>query len=118
MHSSRMSSDTPSASLRETKSKSIFRHIVKLFMSFFPPYKSHQNIFSGSVSQNIEDQIVSLETRVVFTRHKHTGQKICLKAWLRHDDELCNAEDERFFEYLLDGFDFNRKFAPGVYLGI
>jgi aminoglycoside phosphotransferase family enzyme len=67
----------------------------------------------------IEHEIALTTTRVIFTRSKRTTQTICLKLWQRSDDEVCNdrlvIRDE---DYLIEGFAFNRKFAPDVYLGI
>lgn len=67
----------------------------------------------------IEYEIALTTTRVIFTRSKRTTQPICLKLWRRSNDEVCNrALVIRDEGYLLEGFTFNRKFAPDVYLGI
>jgi len=67
----------------------------------------------------IEYEIALTTTRVLFTRSKRTTQPICLKLWQRSEDEVCkNKLVISNKAYLLEGFAFNRKFAPGVYLGI
>ncbi len=38
--------------------------------------------------------------------------------WQRSNDELYDSSYPGNIEMLLDGFAFNRKFAPGIYLGI
>ncbi len=65
----------------------------------------------------IVDEIVSSTTRVIFTRRKQDGQPICLKLW--NFENICNPKlVTRDKDYLIEGFDFNRRFAPTVYLGI
>jgi hypothetical protein len=67
----------------------------------------------------IEYEIVLTTTRVIFTRSKQTTQHICLKLWQRSEDEVCNDKLViRSEDYLLEGLEFNRKFAKDVYLGI
>ncbi|SRR6266496_561069 len=79
----------------------------------------------------IEDEVILTMTRVIFTRSKRTAQHICLKLWQRSDDEVCNDKLViRSEDYLLEGLEFNRKFAQfeglvfnwrfakNVYLGI
>ena len=78
-----------------------------------------QWFFFKSSYYPIEYEISLTTTRVIFTRSKRTTQPICLKLWQRSDDVVCDTRlvisDAR---YLLEGFAFNRKFAPDVYLGI
>lgn len=65
----------------------------------------------------IVDEIVSTTTRVIFTRRKQNGQPICLKLW--NFENICNPTlVTRDKDYLIEGFEFNRQFAPSVYLGI
>lgn len=67
----------------------------------------------------IEDEIISASTRVIFTRSKHNNQQICLKLWQLYDEKICNEKlMTRDVKYLLEGFEFNLRFAPDVYLGI
>jgi aminoglycoside phosphotransferase family enzyme len=67
----------------------------------------------------IEDEIVSTSTRVFYTRSKHNKQPICLKLWRRSDEKVCNEKFvTRDVDDLLEGLEFNRRFAPDVYLGI
>ncbi len=64
----------------------------------------------------IEDEIVSTTTRVILTRRKQNQQQVCLKLW---QQKVCNQElVMRHAAYLVEGFEFNRRFAPKVYLGI
>ena len=66
-----------------------------------------------------EEEIISTTPRVIFIRSKHDKQKICLKLWQRYDEKVFKAGLViRRADYLLEGFEFNRRFAPGVYLGI
>lgn len=78
-----------------------------------------QRYYSDSPYYPFEDEIVLTTTRVIFTRSKRSNWPICLKLWQRTEDEVC---DDRLIvrsdDYLLEGLVFNRKFAPGVYLGI
>jgi aminoglycoside phosphotransferase family enzyme len=65
----------------------------------------------------IEEEIVSSTTRVIFTRRKQNRQPVCLKLW--QFENICNPKLViRDINYLLEGFEFNRRFAPSVYLGI
>lgn len=67
----------------------------------------------------IEDEIVSTTTWVIFTRRKHINQRICLKPWQLANEQVYNPKFvNRSLEYLLEGLEFNRRFAPGVYLGV
>ena len=67
----------------------------------------------------IEDEILSTSTRVIFTRSKHDDRPICLKLWLNVNEKVCNNKlVTRKVDYLLEGLEFNRRFAPDVYLGI
>ncbi len=67
----------------------------------------------------IEEEIVSTSTKVFFTWTKHNNQPICLKLWKGIDEKVCNEKFMiRDVDYLLEGLEFNRRFAPHVYLGI
>ena len=65
----------------------------------------------------IVDEIVSSTTRVIFTRRKQNSQPICLKLWL-FENTSNHVLVTWNINYLLEGFEFNRRFAPFVYLGI
>ncbi len=66
---------------------------------------------------SIVDEIISSTTRVVFTRRKRNKQPVCLKLW--QFENICNAKlVTRNIDYLLEGLEFNRRFAPSAYLGI
>jgi aminoglycoside phosphotransferase family enzyme len=78
-----------------------------------------QRYFCDSPFYSFKYQIVQTTTRVIFTRSKRSGRQICLKFWRRTEDEVCDKRlIVRSDEYLIEGLEFNRKFAPDVYLGI
>ncbi len=96
--------------------------IVNFVLVYFPLFyglRFLQRYFSDSPYYPFKYEILQTTTRVIFTRSKRSGREICLKFWRRTEDEVC---DERLIvrsdEYLIEGLAFNKKFAPGVYLGI
>jgi aminoglycoside phosphotransferase family enzyme len=98
------------------------KSIVNFVIAYFPLFyilRFFQRYFSDSPYYPFKYEILQTTTRVIFTRSKRSGRQICLKFWRRTEDEVC---DERLIvrndEYLIEGLEFNRKFAPGVYLGI
>jgi aminoglycoside phosphotransferase family enzyme len=98
------------------------KSISNFFLVYFPLFyaiRILQRFYSKNPYYPFKDEIVQTTTRVIFTRSQRSGLQICLKFWRRTEDEVC---DERLIvrsdEYLIEGFAFNRKFAPGVYLGI
>lgn len=67
----------------------------------------------------IEAQLSSPATRVLFIHHEQTGRRICLKLWQPCKNDLYDTEDlARCNDYLIEGLEFNRRFAPDVYLGV
>jgi len=65
----------------------------------------------------IVEEIVSTTTRVIFTIRKQNRQPICLKLW--NFENICNPQLViRDKAYLIEGFEFNRRFTPSVYFGI
>jgi aminoglycoside phosphotransferase family enzyme len=71
------------------------------------------------MNYRIESQVYSPATRVIFTHDEQTNQRICLKLWRPCKNELYDTEDvAKCTEYLVEGLEFNRRFAPNVYLGI
>src|SRR5437588_11853023 len=96
--------------------KSVFNHFFAYLLYIL---RLMQWFFFKSSYYPIEYEIALTTTRVIFTRSKRTTQPICLKLWQRSDDKVCNdrlvIRDE---DYLLEGLEFNRKFAKDVYLGI
>lgn len=100
------------------KVKSIGNFILVYFPLFYG-LRILQRYFSISPYYPFKYEILQTTTRVIFTRSKRSGLQICLKLWRRTEDEVC---DERLIvrsdDYLIEGLEFNRKFAPGVYLGI
>ena len=98
------------------------KSIVNFVLVYFPLFyglRFLQRYFSDSPYYPFKYEILQTTTRVIFTRSKRSGLQICLKFWRRTEDEVC---DERLIvrsdEYLIEGLAFNKKFAPGVYLGI
>ncbi|HZU02836.1 MAG TPA: hypothetical protein VFA10_24410 [Ktedonobacteraceae bacterium] len=78
-----------------------------------------RRIFLPYLSYNVDKSIYSAATVVIFTRSKRTLEKICLRLWRRFSNDLCDAQSmARHFEYVREGLEINRKFAPGVYLGV
>lgn len=78
-----------------------------------------KRLFLVPHSHLIEGQVVSPATRVIFTRNMSTSRPVCLKMWLPCNNGVYNTEDETScWEYLLEGLEFNRRFARKVYLGI
>lgn len=67
----------------------------------------------------IEDVFVSATTQIFLTRSKRIGINICMKLWPKRKIGDSSSEDPATqLENLLEGFAFNQRFAPGVYLGI
>src|SRR5690349_20729839 len=88
-------------------------HIVYLILRYIPEK------FYPKLLYPIEYEITSASTRVIFTRSKHNNQQICLKLWQLYDQSICNKKlVTRNINYLLEGFEFNRRFAPDIYLGV
>src|SRR6266516_2917280 len=112
----------------------LLKSMCNWFLVYFPPLlllRLIQRLCSEEPWYPIEYEIVLTTTRVIFTRSKRTTQQICLKLWQRSDDEVCNNKLViRSEDYLLEGLEFNRKFAQfeglvfnwrfakNVYLGI
>lgn len=87
---------------------------ILYFVRHLIPEKYYPKLFYP-----IEDEIISASTRVIFTRSKHNNQQICLKLWQLYDQKVCNEKlVTRDINYLLEGFEFNLRFAPDIYLGI
>jgi aminoglycoside phosphotransferase family enzyme len=100
-----------------------FRQFFTLFVNFYyEVFRVAQDIgrviIYSFLTYSIDERFISPVTIIFFTHSRYTGEKKCLKMWQRGDDELYNSKDPRDLEWLWDGFAFNRKFAPGVYLGI
>jgi aminoglycoside phosphotransferase family enzyme len=58
-------------------------------------------------------------TRIIFVHREQDNQKLCLKLWLPHEDDLYDTKDPvKCIKYLLEGLKYNRRFARGIYLGI
>lgn len=73
----------------------------RLFRPVIPPHS-----FTG--------HIVSPTTQVVFTKSRRAELPLCVKVWQR---QRIRGEVVNEIHYLLEGFNRNQCFAPGVYLG-
>lgn len=100
----------------------MLKRIANWFLLYFPLLyflRLIQRFFSDDPYYPFEDEVILTTTRVIFTRSKRFGVKICLKLWQRTAEEVCDDQlIVRSDEYLLEGLAFNRKFAPGIYQGI
>ncbi len=68
---------------------------------------------------HIKRTISSTTTQVFFAHSKLTGIDICMKLWPKRRAGDSGQEDSTTqLMNLLEGFAFNQRFAPGVYLGI
>ncbi len=92
---------------------------------FFAPFASLKilrllkHLFLFPHSHHIEGQAVTPATKVIFTRTMFTSRPLCLKMWLPCNNGVYNTEDEPSrWEYLLEGLEYNRRFARKIYLGI
>jgi aminoglycoside phosphotransferase family enzyme len=65
--------------------------------------------------ESVKDRIISPTTQVVFTVSRLAERPICVKVWQRN---RIKKDVARQILYLLEGFIYNQRFAPGVYLGI
>jgi len=72
-------------------------------------------IYPMMLPQSVKDRIISPTTQVVFTESRLAERPICVKVWQR---QRIKKETTRHILYLLEGFVYNQRFAPGVYLGI
>ena len=98
--------------------RSIYRLLRSSFLFFNKFLVNLLRIIPGSfypkLQYPIEEEIISTTTRVTFTRSKYDLQQICLKLWQRYDEKVFKAGlVTRRADYLLKGFEFNRRFAPG-----
>ena len=67
----------------------------------------------------IREKIESTTTQIFFARSKLTGLDICMKLWPKRQFGDSSLEDPaKQLANLVEGFTFNQRFAPGVYLGV
>ncbi len=70
-------------------------------------------------SYHFKEAITSTTTQIFFGHSKLTGIDICMKVWPKRKIEDCSSEDPtNQLKNLIEGFMFNQRFAPGVYLGV
>lgn len=88
--------------------------------------RAARRVFADNAYYPAEGQITLTTTRIIFTSsQRKTWSKICLKFWRPTDpaDPVDRAVRKRglfvkSYNYLLEGFAFNQKFTPSVYLGV
>lgn len=88
--------------------------------------RAARRFFADNAYYPAEGQITLTTTRIIFTySQRKSWSKICLKFWRPTDstDPVDRAVRKRGlfvknYKYLLEGFAFNKKFTPSVYLGI
>ncbi len=67
----------------------------------------------------VDINLTSSATRVMFNNSDQTKQQICLKMWLECHNELYNTGDvSKQTKFLLEGLGFNRQFSGDIYYGI
>ena len=67
----------------------------------------------------VDLNLTSSATRVMFNDSDQIRQQICLKMWLKCCNELYNTGDlTKRTNFLLEGLAFNRRFSGNVYYGI
>lgn len=70
-------------------------------------------------SYQIKGKIESTTTQIFFARSKLTGLHICMKLWPKRQFGDGSLEDPaKQLANLVEGFAFNQRFAPGIYLGV
>src|SRR5712692_2063429 len=99
--------------------------LALLFFQFGRKTKSIRRILHNSrkfrrinpvmLPESIKERIISPTTKVVFTDSRLAEIPICVKVWQR---QRIKEDVETQILYLLEGFSYNQRFAPGVYLGI
>ena len=76
-------------------------------------------LFLTGFSFHIDKHLTSSATKVMFNDSDNVKKQICLKMWLECNNGLYNTKDSATrTRYLLEGLQFNRRFAPDIYLGI
>lgn len=68
---------------------------------------------------HIKSRIDSEASSILFAYNRETFQNVCLKIWRACDNGVYNSMDvHQRNTYLLNGWSFNPRYAPNVYLGI
>lgn len=88
---------------------------IESFGKVFKKKLDMQRILPIMLLYPIKDQISSPTTKIVFTDSKLTNIPICIKVWQR---QRIKEDRAKQIFYLLEGFNYNQRSAPGVYLGI
>lgn len=88
---------------------------LESFGKVFKKKLNMQRILPIMLLYPIKDQISSPTTKIVFTDSKLTNIPICIKVWQR---QRIKEDRAKQIFYLLEGFNYNQRSAPGVYLGI
>jgi aminoglycoside phosphotransferase family enzyme len=67
----------------------------------------------------IKHQFLSPATCIILAHEKFTSRPFCFKMWLPCENGVYSTGSKRKrINFLLDGLEFNRRFAPDVYLGV
>lgn len=67
----------------------------------------------------IKHQFLSPATRIVLAHEKYTDRPLCFKIWLPCENGVYSTSSKRKrISFLLEGLEFNRRFATDVYLGV
>src|SRR6266849_3284394 len=109
--------------IQDIKSSKHF-HASLLEKAFHPLTERSQRLqfdklFSKGFTFPIDKELISPATRVMLNNTNPLMQHICLKMWLECENGVYNTGDlVRRTKYLLEGLQFNRRFASDIYLGI
>src|SRR5579859_4692503 len=78
----------------------------------------HMLLQNGFIFQ-VDVNLASSATRVMFNDSDWTRKQICLKMWLKCHNDLYQTKDlTKQTTFLLEGLVFNRQFSENVYYGI
>ncbi len=92
---------------------------IPLHKFFACMFYSLVRIFPLHLRYEIEHQIVTSTTKIIFTRSKRTHEKICFKIRLPYKNEVYNTFSlTRRNNQLVESLLFHDTFAPGIHLGI
>jgi aminoglycoside phosphotransferase family enzyme len=92
-----------------------YRPKTKIFGRNFRNLQKFHPIIPLIRPESVISRIVSPTTQVVFTESRLAERSICVKIWQR---QRIKKDIREHIPYLLEGFIYNQRFAPRVYLGI
>lgn len=96
---------------------------LSFISSTIPQYIGNigEQIIFGSKEQiaaDIREKIASSDKPITFIIARNGKLDLCVKPWKRLDEFANITDEETSIKLLLDGLWLNRKFAPGVHIGI